>query len=289
MRVLITGAAGQAGTELQRTAPSDMEVIALDAGGLDITDGAAAVEFTGIVRPELIINAAAYTAVDRAEEAREDAYAVNATGAANLARAAKALGARLIHISTDFVFDGGQSSPYLPEDTAAPLGVYGASKWEGEQAVRRITDGTAVIIRTAWLYAAHGQNFVNTMLRLMGDRERLGVVSDQIGTPTWAHTLAQAIWAVAQRPGLSGTYHWSDAGVASWYDFAVAIQEEGVQLGLLDKAIPITPLRTSDYPTAARRPPYSVLDKTSAWRDFEQEGRHWRVCLREMMKELTHA
>lgn len=287
MKVLITGARGQAGQELCRTAPKQVELLCLDRNRLDICDGAAVLRTIQTERPALIINAAAYTAVDKAETERDQAFAVNATGASNLAAAAAAVGARFLHISTDFVFDGSKSSPYQPDDRPNPLSVYGASKLAGEQAALA-GGGNPLIVRTGWLYASHGQNFVKTILRLLGEREELAVIADQLGTPTWTGSLAQALWAAAAKPELRGIYHWSDAGVASWYDFAVAIQEEALQLGLLSRPIPITPITTTAYPTPARRPAYSVLDKSATWRDFTITGQHWRVCLRQMLKELTN-
>lgn len=287
MKVLITGARGQAGHELCRSAPAQVELLGLDRQALDISDAAAVTQAIHSARPDLIINAAAYTAVDQAESERAPAFAVNAGGAANLAAAAAGIGARLLHLSTDFVFDGANSSPYRPDDRTNPLSVYGASKLAGEQALLRISPG-ALIVRTGWLYSAHGHNFVKTILRLLTEREHLRIVADQVGTPTWAATLAQAVWAAAARPELHGIYHWSDAGVASWYDFAIAIQEEGLHLGLLARAIPIIPITSADYPTPARRPAYSVLDKNSAWHDFAIPAEHWRVALRRMLKELHH-
>lgn len=287
MKVLLTGAGGQAGYELRRAAPAQVELLDLERGRLDITDGVAVEQLVRAERPVLIINAAAYTAVDKAESEREQAFAVNAAGAAHLAAAATNNGARLLHISTDFVFDGANSSPYQPADRTNPLSVYGASKLAGEQAVLQHCPA-ALIVRTGWLYSAHGHNFVKTMLRLQAERESLTVIADQIGTPTWAGSLAQALWAAASRPELRGLYHWSDGGVASWYDFAVAIQEEALGLGLLTKAIPIKPITTSDYPTPAKRPPYSVLDKGTAWRDFALDACHWRVNLRKMLQELRN-
>ncbi|MEK8088995.1 dTDP-4-dehydrorhamnose reductase [Thermithiobacillus plumbiphilus] len=286
MKVLITGASGQLGQALQDSAPGSCELLALDSRTLDISQADAVRPAVSRFAPSLIINAAAYTKVDQAETEPGRAHAVNAEGAANLARAAQGSGARLIHISTDFVFDGNKSTPYQPADQTNPLGVYGASKCEGEQQVQEITQSQALIIRTAWVYAAHGNNFVKTMLRLMAEREQLAVVSDQIGTPTSAHTLAQAIWRAASKPDLRGIYHWTDSGVASWYDFALAIQEEALALGLLDKAIPIRPIRTQDYPTPAKRPAYSVLDKTQSWADFDLAPLHWRVALRQVLQEL---
>jgi dTDP-4-dehydrorhamnose reductase len=263
-----------------------MELICLERRQLDITDRDAVSAAVRAAQPDLIINAAAYTAVDRAESEPELARAVNADGAGHLARAAAAVGARLFHLSTDFVFAGDQTTPYRETDPPAPLNIYGQSKLAGEHAVLAVQPQNALIVRTGWLYAAQGQNFVKTMLRLLRERPRLEVVWDQVGTPTWARTLATALWAAAGRPELQGIYHWSDAGVASWYDFAVAIQEEGLRLGLLDQTIPIHPISSAAYPTPARRPAFSVLDKSSAWRDFGLAGRHWRVCLRQMLEEL---
>jgi dTDP-4-dehydrorhamnose reductase len=289
MKVLITGAAGQLGRALIATAPEGFDLTGVDVDELDITntdDVRARIE---ALQPQLIVNAAAYTQVDRAETERALAFQINADGPANLAAAAQAIGARLIHVSTDYVFDGCGSRPYRPDDATAPLGVYGESKLDGERRARAIGGARALILRTAWLYGAVGQNFVLTMLKLMRERERLRVVADQIGTPTSSKTLAQAIWAAAQKPALTGVYHWTDAGVASWYDFALAIQEEALALGLLARAIPLEPIRAEDYPTPARRPAYSVLDKTKTVADFGVQPLHWRVALRQVLKELTHA
>ncbi len=285
--VLITGADGQLGWELQRTVPAGITIVATDAGDLDITDGKSIDARIKRIKPQVIINVAAYTAVDKAEQEQGAAYAVNADGAANLARAAQANSARLIHISTDFVFDGTKSMPYCPEDVPNPLSVYGASKLKGEQQVREITQGNALVIRTAWVYSSHGVNFVKTMLRLMREREQLGVVADQVGTPTWANGLAMTIWRFVEKVETKGLFHWTDAGVASWYDFAVAIQEEAIELGLLEKAIPVRPISTKQYPTPAMRPAYSVLDKTSTWATLEVTPRHWREMLRLMLKEIA--
>ncbi len=294
MKVLITGAGGQVGRELQGSAPTDCNLVALHRAGsklghigLDITDVAAVDACLKDQRPDVVLNAAAYTNVDRAETQSRTAFAVNSEAAAGLAQSASRWGARLIHISTDFVFDGYKSTPYLPTDPAAPLGVYGSSKWEGEQRITEITAGAALIIRSAWVYSGFGTNFVSSMLRLMGEQQELRVVADQVGTPTWARSLARAIWTAVALPQLCGTYHWTDAGVAGWYDFAVAIQVEALALGLLPHAIPIHPIRTQDYATPARRPSYSVLDKTSAWRDLSLTPVHWRTNLREMLKEIV--
>ena len=286
MRVLVAGAGGQLGFELKRTRPLGVELLALSSGELDLTEAGAVRRRVAEERPGLIINAAAYTAVDRAEAERERAFAVNGQGAANLAVAAREAGARLIHLSTDFVFDGEKSSPYLPDDAPNPLGVYGASKLAGEERVREILGPATAIVRTAWVYSVHGHNFVKTMLRLLGEREAVSVIADQVGTPTWARHLAQALWRMAERE-LTGVHHFTDAGVASWYDFAVAIQEESLALGLLAREARIRPITTDEYPLPARRPPYSVLDKTSLWQAMDWEPGHWRAALRAMLQELS--
>ncbi len=285
MKVLITGANGQVGWELQRSAPNGAELLPLGSRELDVSDAASVDATIGEFQPDLIINAAAYTAVDRAEADREAAYAVNAHGAGNLARAAKAHGARLIHLSTDFVFNGEKPTPYLPEDAVAPLGVYGVSKQAGDELVLA-SGADALIFRTAWVYSSHGNNFVKTMLRLMGEREQLGIVVDQLGTPTWARGLAEVIWTAAEKPELSGIYHWTDAGVASWYDFAVAIYEEATAMGLLNGEVAIKPIPASAYPTPARRPSCAVLDKSKSWADLDIQPVHWRAQLRRMLLEL---
>jgi dTDP-4-dehydrorhamnose reductase len=286
MKVLITGAGGQVGCELQQTVSTDIEITALHRVELDIADQAAVMSVIKELQPDLVINAAAYTAVDKAEEEVDRTYKVNVEGAANIARAVEDCSARLIHISTDFVFDGTGTKPYLPGDEPKPSGVYGASKLQGERAVMAETSGRAVILRTAWVYSVHGSNFVKTMLRLMAKREELGVVDDQVGTPTWAKELAKTIWLIAGKTDMQGTYHWTDDGKASWYDFALAIQEEAYGLGLLQKTIPIKPIKTEEYPTPARRPAYSVLDKTSTLEALDCKAPHWRKSLIKMLIEL---
>ena len=284
-KVVVLGAAGQLGRELVQSAGAQVECIALTRRDLDIGDPIAVADGLAQLAPELLINAAAYTAVDAAEQEAAVAHRANAEGPAHLARACKDMGARLIHISTDFVFDGAASMPYPVDAPTAPLGEYGRSKLAGEQAVRAILP-EALVLRTGWVYSSYGNNFVKTMLRLMADREELGVVADQVGTPTWACGLASAVWAAAQKPELSGIYHWSDAGVCSWYDFAVAICEEACALGLLARPVNVRPIPASAYPTPARRPSYSVLDKADSWRDFALEGVHWRQQLRNMLNEF---
>jgi dTDP-4-dehydrorhamnose reductase len=233
----------------------------------------------------VIVNASAYTAVDRSETESDIAYAVNATGPKNLAVAAQRTRTRLIHVSTDYVFDGTACTPYPPQAACNPLGVYGQSKRQGELNILEVIEDP-VIIRTSWLYSQFGNNFVLTMLRLMNERDQLKVVADQVGAPTWATTLATAIWAVAGKKHIKGIYHWSDAGVTSWYDFAMAIEEEALERGHLDRPIPILPITTAQFPTPVKRPAYSVLDCTRSWRDFAIAPMQWRVALRQMLTEM---
>jgi dTDP-4-dehydrorhamnose reductase len=260
--------------------------VSLGIDELDITDLGAVKNVMTQHQPSVVINAAAYTAVDKAESDRDLAFAVNADGAKNLAQACVATGTRLIQISTDFVFDGEKSSPYLTSDFPKPDGVYAESKALGEQHVLNMMPDSAVVIRTAWLYSSMGNNFVKSMLRLMSEKDSLGVIADQVGTPTWAKGLAECVWSVLEKPEVKGMLHWSDAGVGSWYDFAVAIQDIGLEQDLLTKAIPIRPITTADYPTPARRPAYSVLDKTEVWSDLKLPSTHWRHQLKSMMAEL---
>ncbi|HEY8196128.1 MAG TPA: dTDP-4-dehydrorhamnose reductase [Gemmatimonadales bacterium] len=288
-KALITGAGGQVGLELQATAPPDWQILACTSQDLDVTRAEAVRELLERERPAVIIQAAAYTDVDTAEREVQQAEAVNTTGASHVAAEAARMGAHMIYLSTDFVFDGKQGHPYAPNDPATPLGVYGRTKLAGEQEVTRLTRGAALIVRTAWVYSVHGRNFVQTMLRLMSEQDSVSVVCDQVGTPTWGRTLAQALWTAAARPTLHGTVHWTDAGVSSWYDFAVAIQEEALALGLLRSAVPVRPIRTGEFPTAARRPSYSVLDKTSGWSALGGPAPHWRINLRTMLQGLSRA
>jgi dTDP-4-dehydrorhamnose reductase len=286
IQVLITGGNGQLGHELQRTVMQGYSCISTDVDDLDITNSDAVNHFIGELKPDVIINAAAYTAVDKAEQETELATAINTTGAANLAQACKDNHIQFMQISTDFVFDGKAHTPYPVDAEALPDGMYGKTKQDGDDLVQKILGDDTFIIRTSWLYSAHGNNFVKTMLRFMQERDELGIIADQVGTPTWANSLAQAVWQAIDKK-VKGIHHWSDAGVASWYDFAYAIMEEGIALGILDKTITINAITTADYPTPASRPCYSVMDKTTTWKALGMKSEHWRVALRQMMKELV--
>jgi dTDP-4-dehydrorhamnose reductase len=280
MKVLVTGSAGQLGRALQQTAPGGTEVIGISRAHLDMTDSAAVKARILADQPDIVINAAAYTAVDKAESEENLARAVNVGAVAAIAEALTHTGGRLVHVSTDFVFDGSSPRAYRPGDIRNPLSAYGRTKAEGEDAAGR----DALIVRTAWVYTAGGANFVRTMLRLMSEREKLSVVTDQIGAPTWAPGLAATIWGLVSE-GVIGLFHHSDAGVASWYDFALAIQEEALTLGLVNREVPIHPIVTADYPTPARRPAFSLLD-CSATRALLDDGHtHWRANLRRMLEE----
>jgi len=285
MQVLLTGSErGQLYWELQRTKPDSVDIHAPEPR-LDVTDAVAVEQCVADTQPDVIINAAAYTAVDKAETEPEAAYAVNETAVVNLANAAKSAGAHLIHVSTDFVFGECKPAPLRTDSKVDPVSVYGKSKLAGEQQLQSILPTQSLVMRTAWVYSSHGNNFVKTMLRLMQERGEVGVIADQIGSPTWANSLARALWRSAQVRA-SGVMHWTDAGAASWYDFAQAIMEEGVALGLLDQAAIVKPLRTDQYPTPAARPNYSVLELTSTWEALDLQAMHWRVELRNMMREL---
>ena len=292
MNILIIGQAGQLASELAACAPAWAKATFVGRPKCDLTNVASIQAIFAELNPSVVINASAYTAVDKAESEPEAAYAVNSEGVKNIAQACKQVGARLLHVSTDFVFGNnsaltaGGIAPLLPDAPVEPISVYGASKLAGEQHIQAILPEASVIVRTAWVYSVYGNNFVKTMLRLMADKPELGVILDQIGTPTWAKGLAQWLWAVVAKADVKGMYHWTDAGAASWYDFAVAIQELGLAKGLLTKEIPIKAIPTASYPTPAKRPGYSVLDKTTAEQAAGISARHWRKQLEDMLDEL---
>lgn len=276
MRVLVTGAAGQLGRALVASAPKGAEVIAAGRDILNLAEGDVAARVRDIA-PDLILNAAAYTAVDKAEEEPDLAQAVNGDAVAAMTET----GIRLVHFSTDYVLAGKSARPAPSDAPVGPLGVYGRTKLAGEQAA---LDAGALVLRTAWVYASGGRNFVHAMLGRMTQGTDLRVVADQVGTPTHAASLARAAWALADA-GATGIHHFTDAGVASWYDFAVAISEEGRAAGLFEHDVAITPIRTEDYPTPAQRPAYSVLDCHATWA-ITGYPRHWRDELRPMLGEV---
>lgn len=284
MNILVTGANGQLGCEMQRLgAVSPNNYIFTDVAELDVTDAGAVLRAAEQTRAEAIVNCAAYTNVERAEEDEVMADRLNRLAPANLAAAAAATGATLIHISTDYVFDGTAHTPYTEQAPTAPLGVYGRTKLAGEQAVEA-SGCSYLILRTAWLYSAFGNNFLKTMLRLTAERESLNVVFDQIGTPTYAGDLALGIFSVIegqQFRGNEGLYHFSDEGVSSWYDFAVEIAAAAGH----DKCR-IEPCHTAEYPSKAPRPAYSVLDKSKFKTTFGIEIPHWRESMLYCLKTM---
>ena len=284
-KALVCGAGGQLGQELVLTCPEQCQAIPMTRSMLDIADPVQVAKALDDTGPSWVINAAAFTAVDAAESEPESAHRVNAMGPEILALQCRERNIRFLHVSTDFVFDGTQGHPYAPDAEPNPLGVYGRSKLDGENAVIA-AGGSSVILRTGWVYSRHGGNFVKTMLRLMAEREQLSIVEDQIGTPTWVRGLALACWGLADHGDASGIYHWSDAGACSWYDFAVAIREIALELGLLRQAATLLPIPASQYPTPARRPAYSVLDKTLTRKLLGHSGHHWTSQLRAMLVDL---
>ncbi|HEX8365527.1 MAG TPA: dTDP-4-dehydrorhamnose reductase [Allosphingosinicella sp.] len=287
MRALVLGAGGQVGRALAGAAPEGTDLVALARVDCDVGDEASVRAAIRDTRPEILFNAAAYTAVDKAEAEPEAARRLNAEAPGLIAAVARAGGARLVHLSTDFVFGGAAERPRRPDDPTQPESVYARTKLEGEKAALA-ADPEALVVRASWVYAPVGQNFVNTMLRLIAEREEVRVVADQIGTPTWAPRLATALWRLPAL-GARGIHHYTDAGVASWYDFAVAIGEEALAAGLIDRAARVVPIATEDYPTPARRPAYSVLDKQATWALLGEPAPHWRANLRANLRELLNA
>ncbi len=280
MKALITGARGQLGAALIASAPAGCELVALDRSALDLADALAVRARVRAEAPDLVFNGAAYTAVDKAESEEDAARAINAAAVAAMVAALDETGGRLVHVSTDFVFDGTSPRAYRPDDERNPLSAYGRSKAAGEVVLRP----GDLLVRTAWVYSAGGANFVRTMLRLMRERNEVRVVADQIGAPTWAHGLARTLWELAGAEA-SGIFHHCDAGVASWYDFAVAVQEEALAIGLLTREVPVRPIATSEFPTPARRPAFSLLDSSSTRALLRDGHTHWRVNLRRMLEE----
>lgn len=283
-KILVTGSNGQLGSELKElSCDNKNEFVFTDVEELDITDIEASRSFLKNSGFNYIINCAAYTAVDRAENDTELAYKVNVLAAKNLAILSKELNISLVHISTDFVFDGTKSTPYVETDHVNPLSVYGKTKLEGEKEIIKNTD-RAVIIRTSWLYSFYGNNFVKTMIRLGKEKEQLNVIFDQTGTPTYAKDLASVILKIIEKDPVTGTeiYHYSNEGVASWYDFAKSIMDNA-ELNCIVK-----PIETKNYPTPAKRPHYSVLNKSKIKEQFSVDIPHWQDSLKNCMKLLGH-
>lgn len=287
--ILLIGSNGQVGKELQQILPDYGNIIAVARPSVDMTQPDTLRRVIRKNQPQIVINTAAYTAVDKAESEPELASAINGTAPGILAEETEKLGAFLIHISTDYVFNGNKSRPYQETDATNPLSVYGKTKLVGEQAIHS-TGTHYLILRTAWVYGTFGKtNFVKTMLRLGAEQEEIRVVADQIGSPTWAKDIAFAIASLIQNgitPEIAGTYHYTNSGVATWYDFAVTIFEEAQQLGFPLKVQQTIPITTPEYPTPARRPSCSVLACAKISRVLGTHPPHWRQRLRKMLAEL---
>ena len=282
---LVLGAGGQLGQACVAAAPSQLRVLGLTRAQCDVTDDAALCDCLQRSSPQIIINAAAYTAVDAAENDLHCAQALNAGAPKRLAALCAERSIRLVHVSTDFVFDGAATSAYSTTDTPAPLGVYGETKLQGEQAVLA-SDASHAVVRASWVYAPQGKNFMLTMLRLMRERGAVGVVSDQVGAPTSASSLAHICWRLAQEPEATGLFHWSDKGEISWYEFACAIRDEATAIGLLTTPATVDPITTSAFPTAAKRPAYSVLNVKQTCHQLGVVQRPWRDALRDNLRAV---
>ncbi|XHL96800.1 MAG: dTDP-4-dehydrorhamnose reductase [Microcoleus anatoxicus] len=285
MKILLTGGSGQLAQELQPILLYSGEVIAVDRARLDLSQPETIRQAIAEIQPHLVVNAGAYTAVDKAETEPELAQAVNGIAPGIIAEECEKLGATLIHISTDYVFDGSQGYPYRETDSTNPLGSYGKSKLAGEEAIRQ-AGNRHIIIRTAWVYGNGGKgNFVKTMLRLGKDREEIRVVADQIGSPTWTGDLAAAISQIIPQiqPEIFGTYQYTNSGVCSWYDLAIAIFEEAEKLGFPLKIKRVIPITTAEYPTPAKRPAFSVLSPVKISGILGTYPPYWRESLRQML------
>ena len=293
MKVLLTGANGQLGQALLSSVPRNIDLIALDRSDLDLSDLKACHSMVLRHKPDWVLNAAAYTAVDMAESEPRLAHVINADAPRIFSEALSEIGGSLLQLSTDFVFNGKQSIPYHCDHPCDPLSVYGSSKAAGEKAALQVFEtsevGFATILRTGWVYGPVGNNFMHTILRLNNIKsilnEPLCVVADQVGCPTSTFGLSSACWAAISH-NISGILHWSDAGVASWYDFAVAIGEFAVEFGLIPEAAQIIPISSSEFSTVAQRPYYSLLDCTDSRVKLQLSPTHWRSSLKRVFSHV---
>ena len=294
MKLLVTGANGQVGCELRQSLAPLGEVIALDRAACDLARPAEVARILRAATPDVIVNAAAYTAVDRAEQEEQLATLINGTAVGEIAQAARQLGALLIHYSTDYVFDGRKDAPYAEDDVPSPISAYGRSKLAGERAIAQC-GGRYLIVRTSWIYAARGHNFLKTVLRLARERDELRIVDDQIGAPTWARDLAaatavmskQARQEIARDDFESGLFHVTGSGATSWFVFAKAVVKQAEQYGLLARKSKIVPIASSEYPVAATRPKNSRLSGARARHRFQIALPEWEQSLAVCMRELS--
>lgn len=291
MKILITGAHGQVGSELVIVANKHgYDVIAASRSELDITQEKDVLATIQQTQPDIVINAAAYTAVDKAEEEQDIAYAINRDGAKNIALACAKQSIPLLHISTDYVFNGSQDEPYSETDTVSPLGVYGKSKWDGEESIREHME-QFIILRVAWVFGSQGNNFVKTMLRLGNERDELNVVADQFGGPTPAKYIADTLISLAtlykkEKKLKWGIYHYCGTTKTTWYDFAKEIFEQANKIELLNKNIQVNPITTTQYPTPAKRPKKSMLDCSRIYDTFGIKMPDWKIALKEVLADL---
>lgn len=288
-KILLIGITGQVGQELQQTLPTIGEVVGIGRQSLDLSQPEQIQQKIAEIQPNIVVNAAAYTAVDQSESEADLAMAINANAPKAIALAAQDIGAKVLHISTDYVFNGQNYTPYLESDPTDPLGVYGKSKLLGEIAVQEHCD-RHLILRTAWVYGSRGHgNFVKTMLRLGAERTELKVVADQIGSPSWSYDIALAITQLISKSAadesINGIYHYTNSGVASWYDLAVATFAEAKQLGFPLKIEQVFPITSAEFPTPTQRPAYSVLSKTKITKALEIHPPYWRDSLTKMLTE----
>ena len=290
-KLLLTGAEGQLGQTFQAFFPSSIlpqkyRLLAADKREMDLAKKRSILDFLEAHAPGLVVNCGAYTAVDTAEGEVEAARKINDEAVFHIARWASEHSCRVIHISTDFVFDGRKKEPYLPLDEANPLGVYGETKLSGERNILKFLPKHGVVLRGSWLYSEYGHNFVKTMIDLMKRKSELGVVNDQIGSPTSTHSLVRVLFRLIENSTISGVFHWCDGAVISWYDFAIEIQRQAHKYGLLARGIPIKPLTTEDYPTPAVRPSYGVLHRGSTLETFGLHETSWKAELEAVILQI---
>ena len=297
MKVLLTGASGQLGQALINTTPKGVDLITPNRNQVDLTNSQLCMSIVEEVNPDWILNCAAYTSVDKAESEPALAIATNTEAPRAFSQALLKTGGKLLHLSTDFVFNGNQGNPYRVSQPRSPLGVYGSSKAAGEVEIEKLLKGKnqAVILRTSWLMGPVGENFALTMIKLHNEQDELKVISDQVGAPTSTLTLSSTCWhllnqsenIITSNGELPMIMHWCDGGVASWYDIAIAIGEIGNKLGLINNPAEVLPINTTDYPTPAKRPAYSLLDCTETRDILNLPTTHWRKALREVLLRVS--
>lgn len=287
MNILLTGASGQIGSELINTCPGSIHLVPFDKDSLNISDYEKVLEIVNTYKPDVVINSAAYTSVELAETEEQLAFQVNKNGVSNLALACAANNIRLIHYSTDYIFDGKKTSPYTIQDKPNPINIYGQSKLEGEREALKINRDKVLIIRTSWIYSKYGNNFVTTMLRLMKNKGQINVIKDQYGTPTWARSVANITWEFVSNPETNGIFHFCDEGSTNWFEFAMAIQEEAIKFNMIEHPAKIIPIESKEYHSKVKRPSYSVLDCEKTWELINAKPDNWRIALGKMMTDYN--